>query len=66
MLAGRDQVRFEWLAPPSRELQVTVPSALGSLSLGVGPGDFLQANASVNQRMIETALAWLGEPSPDR
>ncbi|RQW70745.1 TRAM domain-containing protein [Halomonas sp. YLB-10] len=62
VLAGREQVRFEWLVTPPRGLQVTVPSARGPLSLGVGPSDFLQANAQVNQRMIETALDWLGTP----
>jgi 23S rRNA (uracil1939-C5)-methyltransferase len=38
-----------------------VPGPQGDLTLGFAPGDFLQANAEVNRRMIETALAWLGE-----
>ncbi|WP_372614558.1 TRAM domain-containing protein [Halomonas sp.] len=57
---GRDSPRLEWLTPvPS--LSCRVPGPQGDLTLGFAPGDFLQANAEVNRRMIETALNWLGD-----
>lgn len=57
---GRESPCLEWLtAEPA--LSCHVPGPRGELTLGFAPGDFLQANAEVNQQMIETALAWLGE-----
>ena len=55
---GREAPAFEWLTPvPALECRVPGPS--GEISLGVEPGDFLQANAEVNRLMVGAALAWL-------
>lgn len=52
------------LAGPERENdQATVSEASHELVLGFAPGDFLQVNASVNQRLVDTALEWLA-PQP--
>jgi 23S rRNA (uracil1939-C5)-methyltransferase len=57
---GRESPWLDWLTSEPA-LSCAVPGPQGELILGFGPGDFLQANAEVNHRMIETALAWLGE-----
>ncbi|MFY0992510.1 TRAM domain-containing protein [Halomonas sp. C05BenzN] len=59
-LLGREAPTLEWLTPEPA-LSCTVPAVEGELVLGFAPGDFLQANAEVNRRMIETAQAWLGD-----
>lgn len=62
---GREAPRLEWLtAQPSPTCRVPGPN--GEVILGFAPGDFLQANAEVNGRMIETALAWLGDAAGRR
>ncbi|QFU02159.1 23S rRNA (uracil(1939)-C(5))-methyltransferase RlmD [Halomonas sp. THAF5a] len=55
---GREAPRFDWLTPRPT-LTCRVPGPAGELSLGVEPGDFLQANDEVNRRMVGTALDWL-------
>ncbi len=57
---GRDTPVLDWLTP-APVLTFRVPGPEGELTLGFAPGDFLQANAAVNRRMIETAMAWLGD-----
>jgi GTP pyrophosphokinase len=57
---GRESPSLHWLtAEPSPSYRVPAPG--GELTLGFGPGDFLQANVEVNRLMIDTALAWLGD-----
>ncbi|SEK64721.1 TRAM domain-containing protein [Halomonas daqiaonensis] len=55
---GREAPEFEWLTP-APALHCQVPGPDGELSLGIAPGDFLQANDEVNRLMISTALSWL-------
>ncbi|MGM0535639.1 MAG: TRAM domain-containing protein [Pseudomonadota bacterium] len=55
---GRDSVELDWLTPEPA-LSCRVPGPDGELTLGVAPGDFLQANADVNDLMVSTALSWL-------
>ncbi|SFU94659.1 23S rRNA (uracil(1939)-C(5))-methyltransferase RlmD [Halomonas korlensis] len=69
---GRDTPALDWLTP-RLELTYRLPGpgpgpgpgqgteTRDELTLGFAPGDFLQANAAVNRRMIETAMAWLGD-----
>ena len=57
---GRDARVLEWLTP-ALALTCRVPGPEGELTLGFAPGDFLQANVAVNRRMIEVAMAWLGD-----
>ncbi|MFM5736759.1 23S rRNA (uracil(1939)-C(5))-methyltransferase RlmD [Aeromonas hydrophila] len=40
--------------------------SLDGLSLAFAPGDFIQVNAPVNQRMVEQALTWLGASKDDK
>ncbi|WP_275289131.1 methyltransferase domain-containing protein [Halomonas elongata] len=55
---GREAPRFEWLtATPALHCRLTAGQR--TLTLGLEPSDFLQANEAVNQRMVDTALAWL-------
>ncbi|CAM3324728.1 TRAM domain-containing protein [Halomonas lysinitropha] len=55
---GREAAEFAWLTPaPALSCRVSGPD--GSLTLGFAPGDFLQANAEVNDLMVRTALSWL-------
>ncbi|MBY5925522.1 MULTISPECIES: 23S rRNA (uracil(1939)-C(5))-methyltransferase RlmD [Halomonas] len=66
LLSGRQSPAFAWVIEPRAALTVQVPSAHGSMALGIAPGDFLQANDEVNRLMVATALAWLGAPgTPD-
>lgn len=61
---GRDTPALDWLtARPELTYRLPGPGTEPSdeLTLGFAPGDFLQANAAVNRRMIETAMAWLGD-----
>lgn len=55
---GREAPVFEWLTP-SVELASRLRVAAQEVTLSFSPGDFLQANEAVNQRMVTTALAWL-------
>lgn len=55
---GRETPRLEWLTP-TPSLESRVPGPEGDIPLRVEPGDFLQANAEINRRMVDTALAWL-------
>ncbi|MEQ5801880.1 TRAM domain-containing protein [Halomonas sp. H10-9-1] len=58
-LAGREAPVLEWLTP-APALSYRVPGAGVELTLGFAPGEFLQANAEVNRRLVSTALEWLG------
>lgn len=55
---GREAPEFDWLTPPPA-LCCRVPGPDGELFLSVAPGDFLQANAEVNDLMVRTVLSWL-------
>lgn len=57
-LKGRESPTLTWLGetPP---LSVGIEGASGPVVLGVAPGDFLQINAEINQRLIDTARDWL-------
>ncbi|MDN3556740.1 TRAM domain-containing protein [Halomonas maura] len=55
---GREAPVFEWLTPRP-ELASRLRVAAQEVTLCFSPGDFLQANEAVNQRMVATALAWL-------
>ncbi|GEK72362.1 MULTISPECIES: TRAM domain-containing protein [Halomonas] len=60
---GRESPTFEWLTPaPDLHAHLAVDER--SLRLGFAPGDFLQANEAVNQRMVTEALAWLSPLAP--
>lgn len=48
---------------PARE---SVREPVRELVLGFAPGDFLQVNAEVNQRLVDTALEWLAPKSGER
>ncbi|RTR05978.1 TRAM domain-containing protein [Halomonas nitroreducens] len=55
---GREAPALEWLTPhPALSSRLQVASQ--EITLSFSPGDFLQANEAVNQRMVATALAWL-------
>ncbi|WP_158773089.1 RsmD family RNA methyltransferase [Cobetia sp. L2A1] len=57
---GSEPVVMEWLAgTPDAAYSLTVGET--SLHLGFSPGDFVQVNASLNQRLIDTAFEWLGD-----
>ena len=59
---GRDEAQLKWLSPaPDLHYRVTADGR--SLTFGFAPGDFVQVNATVNQHLIDTALAWLA-PNP--
>ena len=40
--------------------------SLDGLSLAFAPGDFIQVNGPINQRMVDQALAWLGATGDDK
>ncbi|WP_043526626.1 23S rRNA (uracil(1939)-C(5))-methyltransferase RlmD [Litchfieldella xinjiangensis] len=57
-MLGRETPALSWLGDePSLEYSLTVGAQ--ELSLGFAPGDFLQVNGEINQRLVDTALAWL-------
>ncbi|WP_106420306.1 TRAM domain-containing protein [Salinicola tamaricis] len=61
-LQGREQPQLHWLgAAPT--LAVRVQGAAHAVTLALAPGDFVQVNAEINQRLIDTARAWL-TPTP--
>ncbi|WP_447556266.1 TRAM domain-containing protein [Vreelandella sp. EE22] len=69
---GRETPAFSWYSPaPVLEDTLSIQKAASevpdSVTLGFNPGDFLQVNAEVNQRMINQVLAWLAPTlsSPD-
>ncbi|UNU89157.1 23S rRNA (uracil(1939)-C(5))-methyltransferase RlmD [Aeromonas dhakensis] len=47
-------------------LQFAPSYSLDGLSLAFAPGDFIQVNAPVNQRMVEQALNWLEAGKDDK
>ncbi|APX93550.1 23S rRNA (uracil(1939)-C(5))-methyltransferase [Halomonas sp. 1513] len=59
---GRDDARLEWLSAEP-ELCYRIVADGREVTLRFAPGDFVQVNAAVNQRLIDTALAWLA-PAP--
>lgn len=61
---GRETPTFEWLTPPSA-LSSRLSAGERSLVLGFSPGDFLQANETINREMTALARAWLA-PLPER
>lgn len=61
---GRESPTLHWHgAAPALEETLTL-TGLPPLTLTFEPGDFLQANAQVNQQMIAQVLAWLA-PTPE-
>lgn len=59
VLKGRPTPQLEWLtAPPVLEETLALPGRQ-ALTLGFAPGDFLQANAAVNARMVAQVFDWL-------
>ncbi|MGS3139411.1 23S rRNA (uracil(1939)-C(5))-methyltransferase RlmD [Aeromonas sanarellii] len=46
--------------------QFALDYTLDGLSLAFAPGDFIQVNGPINQRMVEQALAWLGATRDDK
>ncbi|MFG6666368.1 23S rRNA (uracil(1939)-C(5))-methyltransferase RlmD [Halomonas sp. HNIBRBA4712] len=63
---GREAPSLEWLGEvPALEDQLTLEvkgqasAEASSVALGFAPGDFLQVNAEVNQRMVAQVRAWL-------
>ncbi|WP_110687441.1 TRAM domain-containing protein [Salinicola aestuarinus] len=65
LLKGREKRTLEWLVSPPA-LAVSVEGTSGTVSLAVEPGDFLQVNAEVNQRLIDTARGWLALSGRER
>ncbi|MBD3897492.1 methyltransferase domain-containing protein [Halomonas sp. ML-15] len=59
---GREAAQLEWLSV-APELGYRIVADGYDLALTFAPGDFVQVNAAVNQRLIDTALAWLA-PTP--
>ncbi|MDN6296777.1 MAG: RsmD family RNA methyltransferase [Halomonas sp.] len=63
LLQGRHTPQMEWLTePPELEETLALPGRQ-TLTLGFAPGDFLQANAAVNAKMVAQVLDWL-MPAP--
>lgn len=70
---GRDSPQLEWLTEtPDLHYHLMLPASDEShisrreLVLGFAPGDFLQVNAAVNQRLVDTALEWLSPRAGER
>ncbi|SDM57966.1 23S rRNA m(5)U-1939 methyltransferase [Franzmannia pantelleriensis] len=59
---GRDAAQLEWLSAEP-ELRYRIVADGRDVTLTFAPGDFVQVNATVNQRLIDTALTWLA-PDP--
>lgn len=57
-LVGRETPRLIWLTE-TPDLRYTLKSGSRELALGFSPGDFLQVNAEINQRLVDMALEWL-------
>ena len=58
---GREETQLEWLSDEP-ELCYRIVADGREVTLTFAPGDFVQVNAEVNQRLIDTAMAWL-EPA---
>ncbi|WOI26983.1 RsmD family RNA methyltransferase [Cobetia amphilecti] len=59
---GRDPVVLEWLSgTPNAAYSLNIGAT--TLRLAFSPGDFVQVNAALNQRLIDTAFEWLGDVS---
>lgn len=62
---GRESTQLSWLgAPPS--LTTLVTGGRREISLHLAPGDFLQVNAEINQRLIDTVREWLAPRGDER
>ncbi|WP_110655980.1 23S rRNA (uracil(1939)-C(5))-methyltransferase RlmD [Salinicola halimionae] len=55
---GRQSTDLVWLSDQPR-LATVVDGGPRQVSLALAPGDFLQVNAEVNQRLIDTVRDWL-------
>lgn len=64
-LEGRQEPRLRWVGK-APGLGYTLKSGGRSLQLNFAPGDFLQVNAEVNQKMVATALDWLQPDGNER
>ncbi|OLO05621.1 MULTISPECIES: 23S rRNA (uracil(1939)-C(5))-methyltransferase RlmD [Salinicola] len=62
---GRESTDLVWLSDQPR-LVTAVDGGRRQLSLGLAPGDFLQVNAEINQRLIDTLRAWLAPHGSER
>lgn len=65
LLRGRETITLDWLSDVPR-LTTQVAGSAGAVTLGLAPGDFLQANAEINQRLIDTARDWLALGGSER
>ncbi|WP_298840268.1 23S rRNA (uracil(1939)-C(5))-methyltransferase RlmD [uncultured Salinicola sp.] len=61
---GRETAELVWLSDQPR-LVTTVSGRRRPVSLALTPGDFLQVNAPVNQRLIDTLRDWLAPGRDD-
>lgn len=62
---GREAPSLEWLGEtPDTRYMLHVGTR--QLTLGFTPGDFIQVNADVNQRLVDTALDWLPPGAMER
>ncbi|TCK08849.1 23S rRNA (uracil(1939)-C(5))-methyltransferase RlmD [Marinobacterium mangrovicola] len=50
----------------STAVQLSYQLPAQNINLSFAPGDFLQVNASINQKMVERALEWLSPTENDR
>lgn len=66
LLQGRDTPRLDWLSAPPALAETLVLPGSAPLTLGVAPGDFLQANAAVNAQMVARVMAWLTPANGER
>lgn len=65
LLRGRETTTLDWLDETPR-LATQVSGSAGEVTLGLTPGDFIQANAEINQRLIDTARDWLALKGSER
>ncbi|MDH4573067.1 23S rRNA (uracil(1939)-C(5))-methyltransferase RlmD [Salinicola acroporae] len=61
---GRGTTELVWLSDQPR-LATTVSGSRRPISLALAPGDFLQVNAHINQRLIDTLRDWLAPAHDD-
>jgi 23S rRNA (uracil1939-C5)-methyltransferase len=62
---GRQSTDLIWLGDQPRLITV-VEGGRRQLSLALSPGDFLQVNAEINQRLIDTVRDWLALRGDER
>ncbi|OLO07970.1 23S rRNA (uracil-5-)-methyltransferase RumA [Salinicola sp. MH3R3-1] len=62
---GRQSTDLVWLGDQPR-LVTAIDGGRRQLSLALAPGDFLQVNAEINQRLIDTLRAWLAPGGSER